>query len=247
MDPRRRRPSRRLAVTLAILAALALPSAALAAHFVDVGSGDVHAPGIEYLADTGITLGCATNPDRFCPKDELTRAQMGSFLYRASGNDPNTPPSVNAAELDGRGPSAYTTTVWSDEMDEGVSLAGHNDINTEATVLSVDGLPAGEYVVTGHVATRSLPVGAVNTSIVVCRVRLDDEVIGTSRADIGDDPGMVGWTTVPLAGHTRNESGTADLEVGCISAPDDPEAPTVVGSPTDPVTQVIVTRVGDAS
>ena len=98
--PAPRRPrSRRPVLFVAIVAALAVPSVALAAHFTDVDANDVHAPGIEYLADTGITLGCATNPDRFCPNDELTRAQMGSFLYRASGNDPNTPPSINAASI----------------------------------------------------------------------------------------------------------------------------------------------------
>ena len=96
--PRRPR-ARRLVLLVAVVAALAVPSIALAAHFVDVDANDVHAPGIEYLADTGITLGCATNPDRFCPNDGLTRAQMGSFLFRASGNDPNTPPSVNAASI----------------------------------------------------------------------------------------------------------------------------------------------------
>jgi hypothetical protein len=92
--------ARRLLLLLAVLALLAVPTAAVANHlFVDVGHGDTHEPGIEYLKDTGITLGCAVNPDRFCPGDSLTRAQMGTFLFRASGHDPNTPPSVNAASI----------------------------------------------------------------------------------------------------------------------------------------------------
>ncbi|MGF1665672.1 MAG: CAP domain-containing protein [Acidimicrobiia bacterium] len=36
---------------------------------------------IEWLAATGITLGCA--PDRFCPDDTVTRGQMAAFLNRA--------------------------------------------------------------------------------------------------------------------------------------------------------------------
>jgi uncharacterized protein YkwD len=36
---------------------------------------------IEWLAATGITLGCA--PNRFCPTDTVTRGQMAAFLRRA--------------------------------------------------------------------------------------------------------------------------------------------------------------------
>lgn len=48
--------------------------------FSDVGSGSVHADAIEWLARDGITRGCA--PDRFCPSDDVSRAQMATFLQR---------------------------------------------------------------------------------------------------------------------------------------------------------------------
>ncbi|WP_052665377.1 S-layer homology domain-containing protein [Nitriliruptor alkaliphilus] len=93
----RSRP-RRLVTILAAVAVLSVPIAAFATHvFDDVDDGSVHAPGIHYVADTGITLGCDAN--NYCPGDTLTRAQMGTFLYRSSGNDPATPPSVNAASI----------------------------------------------------------------------------------------------------------------------------------------------------
>jgi hypothetical protein len=92
--------TRRVLLLLAVVALLAVPTAAVANHmFVDVADGHTHEAGIGYLVDTGITVGCAVNPDRFCPGDSLTRAQMGTFLFRASGNDPATPPSVNAATI----------------------------------------------------------------------------------------------------------------------------------------------------
>ena len=52
------------------------------AGFVDVGSS-VHAVGINALAGSGVTAGCATDPARFCPVRDVTRAQMSSFLNRA--------------------------------------------------------------------------------------------------------------------------------------------------------------------
>lgn len=89
---------RRLVTILAAVAVLSVPVAAFATHvFDDVDDGSVHAPGIHYAEDTGITVGC--DADNYCPSDTLTRAQMGTFLYRSSGNDPATPPSVNAASI----------------------------------------------------------------------------------------------------------------------------------------------------
>ena len=52
------------------------------AGFVDV-EGSVHTAGINALAASGVTAGCATGPARFCPNGDVTRAQMSSFLNRA--------------------------------------------------------------------------------------------------------------------------------------------------------------------
>jgi hypothetical protein len=99
MERPRRSRTRRVLLSIAAITLIAVPTAAFADHvFDDVSDGDVHAPGIEYVADAGITLGC--DADNYCPNDSLTRAQMGTFLYRSSGNDPATDPSVNAASID---------------------------------------------------------------------------------------------------------------------------------------------------
>lgn len=53
--------------------------------FVD-DNDSVHQNGIEAVAGAGITVGC--NPpanDRYCPRDDVTRAQAATFLARAYG------------------------------------------------------------------------------------------------------------------------------------------------------------------
>jgi hypothetical protein len=59
-------------------------SGEVGSRFTDVGAGNVFCADVEWLAESGITLGC--NPpanDRFCPGDSVTRGQMAAFLYRA--------------------------------------------------------------------------------------------------------------------------------------------------------------------
>lgn len=56
-------------------------------------TGSVFFDDIEWLADEGITTGCNSSGDRFCPDASLTRGQMAAFLVRALGlkqslNDP---------------------------------------------------------------------------------------------------------------------------------------------------------------
>src|SRR5687767_11127005 len=94
-----RRWLRRLLV-VALTTAVVAPTAAYATHvFDDVEDDFTHAPGIEYVAEKGITTGCDAN--NYCPNNPLTRGQMATFLFRSSGNDPDTAPSVNADMVDG--------------------------------------------------------------------------------------------------------------------------------------------------
>ncbi len=57
----------------------------------DDDNSSVFETDIEWLAATGITLGCG--PDRFCPDDTVTRGQMAAFLRRALEDSiqPDTP------------------------------------------------------------------------------------------------------------------------------------------------------------
>ena len=55
--------------------------------FTDVG-GNTHEHNIDALAATGVTVGCATGPVRYCPDQSVTRGQMATFLTRAIGTGP---------------------------------------------------------------------------------------------------------------------------------------------------------------
>ena len=74
-------------------------------HFVDDNTS-IFEPGINKVADAGITLGC--NPPantNFCPTDNVTRGQMAAFIIRASGRgDPAAPADRNLARSAPRSP-----------------------------------------------------------------------------------------------------------------------------------------------
>jgi hypothetical protein len=90
----------RIALLVLVVAAVAFPAGMVVAAngFSDVDPGSVHAAGIDAVAAADVTVGCGG--DRFCPNDNVTRAQMATFMHRLSGNAA-TPPWVNAASLGG--------------------------------------------------------------------------------------------------------------------------------------------------
>lgn len=95
---------RSAALLVAVTLLVTVPTAAIAASlasrsFSDVPAGSTHAPGIGWLVDSSVTSGCGG--DRYCPGDEVTRAQMATFLYRLAGNDPAVGPVVDAATVQG--------------------------------------------------------------------------------------------------------------------------------------------------
>ncbi len=63
------------------------PEKLFAGRFSD-DDGNPHEANIETIAALGVTQGCA--PDKFCPNNNVTRAQMMAFLARALGEENNT-------------------------------------------------------------------------------------------------------------------------------------------------------------
>ena len=55
------------------------------AGFADVAATNTHAASIDTMAAARVTVGCATDPLRYCPQRPVTRAQMATFLARATG------------------------------------------------------------------------------------------------------------------------------------------------------------------
>jgi len=68
------------------------PPPAVGNIFSDVKAGDFGAAWIEQLYTEGITSGCGDT--RFCPNDEVTRAQMAVFLLRVKHGSAYTPPAA---------------------------------------------------------------------------------------------------------------------------------------------------------
>lgn len=233
--------SRRILLVVGIVALLSIPTMALAGSvFDDVEDGSTHAPGIEYVAEAGITQGCTAT--EYCPGDPLTRAQMATFLFRSSGNDPDTDPSVNAAELAGNGPSAYTTTVFAEPLDANAGLSGATSSATAIDVLTVEDLPAGEYVVSGQVTFNGQQT---TTARVICSVRLDDALVANTINAIGANAGYQRQASSPVSAALEIDDGTADLSLRCHAENLTGTAPSVTGGQAR--THVIATRVGDAS
>ena len=89
---------------------------AAAAGFADT-EGNFHAPDIDRLAATGITVGCATEPLRYCPNDPVTRAEMATFLARALG--------LNGPSTESGGPLREQLRVGIDTWDRDAVLAAY--------------------------------------------------------------------------------------------------------------------------
>lgn len=162
------RVGRRLSVSLvATIALLALTAGAAiaAASFVDVSDDNIFSGDIEWMADNGITAGC--NPPentRFCPTDEVTRAQMAAFMHRLATNQV-----VNAAALAGHtsdefvlksesGDGSVDHADTADYADE----AGHADTADNAAQL--DGQNVDDLV-DAAVAEALADVGSDSTQI----------------------------------------------------------------------------------
>ena len=102
-------PAKRWAVAVWIVRVIdgADPFPVKESRFVDVDDDEWWMPYVERLADLQITVGCKTNPLRFCPDQTVTRARMASFLVRAfrlqrapSAGFTDTRGSVHKANID---------------------------------------------------------------------------------------------------------------------------------------------------
>ena len=61
-------------------------------RFVDVAAEHPWAGHIERLAQLSVTVGCASDPLRYCPQESVTRAEMATFLVRAINSNHKTHP-----------------------------------------------------------------------------------------------------------------------------------------------------------
>jgi len=123
-----------LALAALMGAVVATPLAVYASHrFTDVANDHTFHDAIAWMADNGITVGC--NPpanDRYCPDDNVTRAQMSAFMKRLAENRV-----VDAGRLDGLDGASYRSLAWSSHLDNGSDGFG-NVPGFPARVLDLD-------------------------------------------------------------------------------------------------------------
>lgn len=170
-------------VRVAVLAAsclLLLPAVAIAASgFTDVPASNVHLADIEWLADADVTKGC--NPpdnDRFCPDDNVTRAQMASFLRRLATNGAveqvgdtsaeQIAESVAASAAALPGYDGYFAYAWVD----GTAVSGSYMFNPTGDI-TVTNPNTGMYQVTfggDHPRIRNVSVTGYGTDPIDCKV-----------------------------------------------------------------------------
>ncbi len=103
--------STRTALVLLVLAVLAFPATAYATHvFADVSDSNVHAEGIQFMKNSGVSIGCQDGTV-YCPDDFVTRAQMATFMFRLDKYEHVLSAKVTAAGAKaGTGP--YTTSKF---------------------------------------------------------------------------------------------------------------------------------------
>ena len=81
---------------MAALLVRAIPSAAtydpVAGSFTDVPADAWYRQHVEHLYSLGVTVGCNTDPLRYCPNDPVRRDHMAAFLTRALGLTPRAVP-----------------------------------------------------------------------------------------------------------------------------------------------------------
>ncbi len=71
------------------------PVGAVVDRFADV-AGNPHKDDINRIAQLGITVACATQPEpKYCPDGHVTRAEMAAFLLRAIGQPDPQPTAAN--------------------------------------------------------------------------------------------------------------------------------------------------------
>ena len=100
----------------------------------------VHQPGIERVAEWGITTGCDPgDPYLFCPNRQVTRAQMAAFLYRAVARaDGEDPPAAGGAELSDVPADAWYRAYAQWAVSTGVFAAPGGEFTPNAAVTRAD-------------------------------------------------------------------------------------------------------------
>jgi glucose/arabinose dehydrogenase len=98
-----------------------VPPPATGTVFADVPSTSFGAAWIEQLFNEGLAAGCATNPRRYCPTENVRRDEMAVFLLRAKYGPSYTPPPATGTVF-ADVPASYWAAPWIEQLfNEGIT------------------------------------------------------------------------------------------------------------------------------
>ncbi len=190
--------STRTALVLLVLAVVAIPATAYATHvFGDVSDSSVHAEGIEFMKNSGVSIGCQDGTV-YCPDDFVTRAQMGTFMDRLANDFLYRRDHVWSARVAGFGAKGSTGPY---------------------TVVKVG---TGRYVVKFDVASLGLPDSTGYTAVATTHC-----AGFTARVSAGSGGSSIEgkWVSVGPNVWTYNSAGTpADCGFSLLFRFDDPDS-----------------------
>lgn len=190
----------RIAVAVAVAAAVVVPTTALASHsFEDVTDANTFHADIEWLKDTGVTRGC-NPPDntRFCPDDAVTRGQMSAFMHRLSTNQV-----VDAGTLQGRAASGFWQVGGNTGTTPGTDLLGTSDDQPfELGVNNERGLRLEPAVAPDSGEIRPNVVGGSDLNEVA------DGVVGATISGGGGNGADLGFSELSRPNQVSTDFGT---------------------------------------
>jgi hypothetical protein len=201
----------RTALIVGLVLAVLVPAAVVASdRFGDVPDSNTFHDDINALADNGVTLGCDPAGTLYCPSDPVTRQQMAGFMNRLGALSEDKEPVVRA-KVAGTASQAVRSEL--------VQLSGTSS-GTADSIATLDGLPAGAYIVTASWNTTAhgspaaarivcdLSVGSTSTRAIA---EIDNDAVGQESmaavvaGDLGDGE------TVNLSCWRENATGQQSI------------------------------------
>ncbi len=188
--------------------------------FNDVDDATTHIDGITFMKNTGVSVGCDAN-NNYCPDDPVSRAQMATLMYRLSGNDPATPPSVNAATLGGFSADDFAKTGAGSPSDadtldglDSTDFLAATGKAADADLL--DGMDSTDFLGATAQATDSDSVDGLDASSLV-RVAFDQTVDAALTGSNGTAASAAitapvdGFLVISASANTANSANTGDV------------------------------------
>ncbi|HVR76832.1 MAG TPA: S-layer homology domain-containing protein [Acidimicrobiia bacterium] len=194
----------RLLITVVLTLVVAVPLSVFAIdRFTDVPDSNTFHGSITWLADNKVTIGC--NPptnDEFCPKDNVTREQMATFMRRLAQTFGNTGAQVT-------------------EVSDTIPI----DSASGVEVLSIEVTPKHEANVTLNAHVVVATGAEQNGSVQIRRDSCSGNLVGQTTWLVAEQAGFIWLDTFAVTGFdTIVQDTTYVLCVDKAAAADPPAA-----------------------